>query len=399
MRRISLAEARRAALAAQGFHHPRPTGEPNAGHIRRVIRRLGLLQLDFVNVLVPAHQFVVFSRLGPYDRDHLHKVVYQGRDFIEHWAHEASIVPVECWPLLKYRRDSYQPWSNSPITKLKGKREYLDRVLTQVQNEGPLASSKLPPMAGPKRNPGDWHRSVPRWALEYHFGHGHVAVANRLPNFQRLYDLPERVIDEPHFSTQLTRDQAQRALLDVSGRALGVASLHDLADYFRMPAREAAPRIAELVEEGVFQEVAVESWSASGYLHKNSRIPRKVEAASLLSPFDPLVWFRPRAEQLFGFHYRIEIYVPAEKRKWGYYVLPFLLNDKIVGRVDLKADRPNRTLRVLASHEEPNVDRAAYADALAGELRSLANWLMLDHIHVARRGTFAATLSARCKHQ
>jgi hypothetical protein len=251
----------------------------------------------------------------------------------------------------------------------------------------------MPQFEGPKRKPGDWHRSVPRWALEYHFGTGNVAVADRLPNFQRVYDLPERLIDREHRERVIGRAAAQRELLRRAARASGVASLHDLADYFRMSPKEAAPRLAELVEAGDVAEVAVEGWDCQGYLARGTRIPRQVAGVSLLSPFDPLVWFRPRAERLFDFHYRIEIYVPAAKRRWGYYVLPFLLDERIVARVDLKADRKASALLVLASHPELGIDEGSTAEALALELRELADWLGLARIRVSRKGSFARTLA------
>ncbi len=394
---LSLAEARRTAIAAQGFDKPRPVCVPNKGHIRQAIRKLGLLQLDFVNVLVPAHYLVVYSRLGPYERSRLNQVVYQGRDFIEHWAHEASIVPVESWPHLQYRRDDFKPWPNSPIMKLKGRTEYLNKVLDKIRLQGALTANEIPQVAGPNRKPGDWHRSVPRWALEYHFGHGNISVADRLVNFQRVYDLPERIVDEPHLSSQVSRNDAQRSLLEIAARAHGVATLRDLADYFRMPPKDAAPRVSELVETGVLRPVKVERWNEPAYLHRSARIPRKVSGCSLLSPFDPLIWYRPRTERLFGFHYRIEIYVPESKRKWGYYVLPFLLDDRIVARVDLKADRKAGMLLVLAAHSEDGIQSSRVAQALAGELRTLADWLQLERIKVSRKGVFARELASRCQ--
>lgn len=394
---ISLAEARRLTLTAQGFDKDRPECSPNRGHIRQVINRLGLLQLDFVNVLVPAHYLVVYSRLGPYDRDRLNEVVYKGRDFIEHWAHEASIVPTDSWPLLRYRREEYTPWSNSPMMKIRGRKKYLETAIDKVRSDGPLTAHDLPPMKMPSSKPGDWKKSVARSALEYHFGYGDVSVADRLPNFQRVYDLPENVIDEPHFSKTMSRNDAQRELLHRAAKSFGVATVHDLADYYRMTARDASPRIAELVEEGRLRPVAVESWKDPAYIHADARLPRSIECSSLLSPFDPVVWFRPRAERLFDFHYRIEIYVPEKKRKWGYYVLPYLLNDQIVGRVDLKADRKSGTLLVLSAHEEPATDIAEASHALSKELRSLANWLQLDKIKVSRRGPFGKALASECR--
>jgi len=393
MRKISLGQARRIALAAQGFDRPRPAGEVDIRHIRRAIRQMGLLQLDFVNVLVPAHYLVLYSRLGAYERARLNHLVYQKREFTEQWAHEASIVPMEVWPLLEYRRQDYQPWPNSPITKLKGKSKYIAQVLDLIVNNGAVTSQDLPPVPGPKRRPGDWHRSLPRWALECHFGRGEVAVADRLPNFQRVYDLPERLIDAQHLERRVSRDDAQRELLRLAAESYGIATMRDLADYYRMLPREAAPRVAELIEAGDVSQVSVEGWKEPGFLARGSRTPRKLSCSSLLSPFDPMVWFRPRAERLFDFHYRIEIYVPANKRKWGYYVLPYLLDDRIVARVDLKADRKERLLLVLATHKEENIDENRSVERLAEELKSLASWLDLERVKVSRRGPFARKLA------
>lgn len=394
---ISLDQARRIALAAQGFDRPRPQGAVDIRHIRRAIRQMGLLQLDFVNVLVPAHYLVLYSRLGAYERARLHHLVYQRREFIEQWAHEASIVPVERWPLLEYRRREYRPWPNSPITRLKDKSKYLRQALEVINNSGAITAQDLPPLPGPKRRPGDWHRSLPRWALECHFGSGEVAVADRLPNFQRVYDLPERLIDAHHLDKRVSRNDAQRELLRLAAESCGIATLRDLADYYRMSPREAAPRVAELVEAGDVCQVAVEGWKEPGLLAKGARTPRKLTCSSLLSPFDPLVWFRPRAQRLFDFHYRIEIYVPANKRRWGYYVLPYLLDDRIVARVDLKADRKAGELLVLATHKEENIAEDHSVEQLAVELKSLGSWLDLERVRVSRRGPFARKLADRIK--
>jgi uncharacterized protein YcaQ len=281
--------------------------------------------------------------------------------------------------------------------KLKGKSNYLSEVYEIIKKRAPLTCQDLPAFEGPERRPGDWHRSVPRWALEYHFGQGKVAVADRMSNFQRIYDLPERLIDDAHRKRSMTREEAQRELLRRAARAFGIGTLDDLADYYRMTPREAAPRIDELVDEGILREVGVEGWSKPAYLASSARIPRSIRCASLLSPFDPVVWYRPRCERLFDFHYRIEIYVPARKRKWGYYVLPFLLNESIVARVDLKANRKDKTLQVLASHPEAGIDEARVASSLSDELRHVAKWLGLERIKVTRRGTFGRALADQVK--
>jgi uncharacterized protein YcaQ len=357
------------------------------------MQALQVLQLDFVNVLVPAHYLVLWSRLGAYDRQRFDRFVYDKGNYIEQWAHEASIVPSDAWPLLAHRRAAHVPSKHNPLHKLRNRKAYLETVLDQVRRDGALTAADLPPLPGPKRKPGDWHRSIPRWALEHHFARGDLAVSRRLRNFQRVYDLPERVIPRQQIAAAHDRESADREMLRRASLALGVATRRDLADYFRMPPGDAAARIEELVEEGALACVEVENWEEPGYLSPSARSPRSIEGASLLSPFDPVVWYRPRAERLFDFHYRIEIYVPAAKRKWGYYVLPFLLDDRIVARVDLKADRRNRTLLVLSAHAEADIDEQRAAEELARELAALADWLGLGDIKVGRRGNFARKLS------
>jgi uncharacterized protein YcaQ len=345
-------------------------------------------------VLLPAHYLVLFSRLGPYPRSRMNELVYQGREFIEHWAHEACIVPVELWPLLEYRRQEFKPWSNSPIMKLPNHKQYLALAIEQVRSQGPITANHLPPVPRPAGKPGDWKRSVPRWALEYHFGNGDVSVTDRLPNFQRRYDLSEKIVDEPHFSTSVSKTEAQRELLYRAAGAFGVATLKDLADYYRMSTREAAPLVADLVSANKLCEVNVESWNDKAFMRPDVRLPRSISARALLSPFDPVVWFRPRALRLFDFHYRIEIYVPAARRKYGYYVLPFRLGDQIVARVDLKADRKNSNMLVLAVHEENLVERTICLEALALELQALQQWLCLDAVTVTRHNAASRQLAA-----
>lgn len=392
-RQLSAAEARRIAVAAQGLDK---AGNPRAvdvRHIRRAIQTIGLLQLDFVNVLIPAHYLVVYSRLGAYDPACFQRAVYGRGEFTEQWAHEASIVPTAAWPLLAYRRRTHKPWSSSPLLKIRNKTKYLQEILEIIKEKGAITSQDLAPVAGPRRKPGDWHRSVPRSALEHHFGVGKLAVKERRANFQRVYDLPHRVIGERHRLRKVDDDDARRELLRTAATACGIATGRDLADYYRMSTRDAQPRILELVDEGTLCEVQVEGWAECAYLAAGARVPRRVERATLLSPFDPLVWFRPRAERLFDFHYRIEIYVPEHKRRWGYYVLPFLMGDRLAARVDLKADRKASRLLVRAAHLEAGAEEAATAAALARELRQLADWLGLERTSVGRRGGFARPLS------
>jgi uncharacterized protein YcaQ len=392
---LSLSDARRLALAAQGFDRPRPR-RVTVRHLADAIRRLGLLQLDFVNVLVPAHYQVLFSRLGPYRRALLRDAVYVRGAFTEQWAHEASIVPMDAWPLLRHRRETHRPRPWGFDRFLADNPAYVRRVVAAVRRRGALTAADLPAPAGVSRRiRGDaWVGTVPRATLEALFGRGTLAVADRRPNFARVYDLAERVIPAEHHGRLLHREEAQRELLRRAARAQGVATAADLADYFRLSPREARPRIAELVEERALEEVRVEGWREPAYLAAGSGAPRAVSAAALLSPFDPVIWHRPRAARLFDFDYRLEIYTPAPRRRWGYYVLPFLLGDRIVARVDLKADRTEGRLLVAAAYRERHADREHVARALAAELRTVAAWLDLESVVVEPRGDLARTLAA-----
>ncbi|HWB98690.1 MAG TPA: crosslink repair DNA glycosylase YcaQ family protein, partial [Bryobacteraceae bacterium] len=346
-------------------------------HLRETIRRLGLLQIDCVNVVCAAHYMVPFSRLGPYDRGAFDKLIYQSGEFAEHWAHEISIIPAETWPLLRYRRetDRVRPWGFAKV--LEERSEYAAWVLEEVKRRGPLAADDLPAPDGVERRiPGAWIGSVPRGVLEAHFLRGALAAAGRRADFSRLYDLTERLIPTQHRGRHVAYDEAWRTLLLQAARSHGVGTAKDLADYFRMPVSAARPHLRELVEMGKLHEVQVESWREIAYLDLKADAPRSMDAAALLSPFDPLIWCRPRVERLFGFAYRVEIFVPPEKRKYGVYVLPFLYGEKLAARVDLKADRANGRLRVLGTWFEGRRTADAAA-ALSAELRGLAEWLGL----------------------
>ena len=389
---LSAAEARRIALNAQGYGPDRPNLSEGDEAFGDVINNLGLLQLDFVNVLVPAHYLVMYSRLGAFDRGRFERFVYDSGQFTEQWAHEASIVPADAWPLLEHRRKAWTPWKRHPVLKLDDKDRYLEEVLKTVREQGGLTASDLPPVPAPRGRPGDWQRSIPRWALEWHFSQGGVTVANRLPNFQRVYDLPERVIPDEHLCCEHPPEEAQQELLRRAARAFGVGTATDLADYYRMRPADARTRIDELVEAGELTPVEVEGWKDPAFMAPSADCPAEITGASLLSPFDPVVWFRPRAERMFDFHYRIEIYVPASKRRWGYYVLPFRLGDRIVARVDLKADRKACRLLVQKLHLEDGANIAETAGPLARELEALAIWLGLDRTIVRPRSQFAKAL-------
>jgi uncharacterized protein YcaQ len=392
---LSLVEARRLALAAQGFDRPRPSGRIDIRHLRHTIRQLGLLQIDYVNVLVPAQYQVPFSRLGPYEKSHLDELIYRRREFIEQWAHEASIVPVESWPLLAHRRETHRVRPYGFEKFLDQYPEYVAWILDEVRTRGALCADDIPDRDGiPQRIVGSWHASVARAVLEAHFARGALAVADRRADFARTYDLAERLIPQVHHGREIGREESQRELLRLAARAYGVATADDLADYYRMPVLQARPRLAELVEAGALRELRVEGWRQPAYLHPDARLPGRVDAATLLSPFDPLIWYRARAERLFDFEYRIEIFVPESKRRWGYYVLPFLLGDRLVARVDLKAERKERRLIVMAAHIEAHARTGRIAESLAGELATMAEWLGLESVQVERRGDLARALSA-----
>ena len=373
---LSLIEARRIALAAQGFAKPR-SPRATVRHLRNTIRRLGLVQIDCVNVVCAAHYMVPFSRLGPYDRAAFEHLVYRTGQFAEHWAHEISIVPVETWPLLRYRRetDRVRPWGFSKV--LEQHADYACWVLDEVRRRGPIAADELPaPDGATARVPGAWIGTVQRGVLEAHFLRGALAAAGRRTDFSRLYDLAERLIPDGHRTRHVEYNHGRRALLLEAARAHGVGTAKDLADYFRMPVSDAKPRLRELVESGELLETNVEGWREVAYLHPDAEPQRRIEAVTLLSPFDPLIWCRPRVERLFGFEYRVEIFVPPERRRYGFYVLPFLLGENLAARVDLKADRAKGRLNVVGKWYEGRRTKSV-ADALSAELRTLADWLNL----------------------
>jgi uncharacterized protein len=393
--RLSLAQARRIALAAQGFADPRPEREPDGWALRRVIDRVGLIQIDSVNVLSRAHYLPLFARLGPYSVDLLDRASWRApRRLFEYWGHEASLIPVALQPMLRWRMDraAHEAWGGMRRVQ-RDRPDLIARVLEEVRDRGPIAASEVVEEDVPARTGPWWDWSDVKRAFEWLFWSGQITSARRR-GFERLYDLPERVLPPAVIATPTPSvEDAQRELVRVAARSCGVGSEKDLRDYFRLPVAETKERIAELVEEGSLLPVAVEGWSVPGYLHRDARIPRSVSARALVGPFDSLVWERSRAERLFGFRYRIEIYVPKPKRVHGYYVLPFLLGDRLVARVDLKADRADGVLRVQAAHAEPHAPPET-ATELRAELESMAGWLGLSGVDVAPRGDFAEPLAA-----
>lgn len=390
---LSISEARRIALAAQGFDRPRPRGRVTASRVHETVQRLGLLQFDSVNVLAQAHHQVLFSRLGPYPLTHLDRLIAGGK-LTEHWAHEASILPVEVWPLLRHRMEVHRPRPYGFDAFLRQHAGYVEWVLQQVRERGPLSADELPEPEGvARRLDHTWFRTVPRMVLEALFGQGILAVRGRRWNMARVYDLAERVVPEQHLHLRMERSAAQRELLRRAARSHGIGTAADLADYYRMPVTEARRHLEALAEAGELRRVRVEGWREPAFLHPEARVPTTVTARALLSPFDPVVWYRPRAERLFDFDYRIEIYTPAAKRRWGYYVLPFLLGERLAARVDLKADRMGERLLVMSAHLEVGADAGETAAALAEELHTMAEWLRLDSVEVVRRSGFGRTMA------
>jgi len=391
---LSTALARRVALAAQGFGGPRAKSAPGRRHIARVVSRTALLQIDSVSAVVRAHYMPVYSRLGPYPFSLLDEAARPGarRLFFEYWAHEASLLPLETWPLLRWRmeRAARGEGMYGGLARFGRERSaFIEDIFREIEVRGPLAASD---MDGHKGSGGWWGWSDAKAAFEWLFWAGRITTAFRR-GFERVYDLPGRALPRAILDLPVPAPaDAQRELLRISARAHGIATAACLRDYFRLPAAEAAARIAELVEEGELIPVGVEGWARQAYLHRDARLPRRVEARALLAPFDPLVFERDRTEKLFGFRYRIEIYTPAGKRRYGYYVLPFLLGDRIVARVDLKADRPAGVLRVHAAYAEPGAP-AGTAAALLAELAQMRDWLGLDRIEVAPAGDLGPTLA------
>jgi uncharacterized protein YcaQ len=385
---MSNATARRIALAAQGFTDPMPAGRVDARHLRRGLGRVGVLQIDSVNVLVRSHELPLFARLGPYPRPLLTDLVERRRELFEYWGHMASFVPVRYHPLLRWRMERARGHAFRAVVRMRKERPgYVEAVLAEVAERGPITAAQLSD-PGTKAGPW-WGWAYGKSVLEWLFYSGEVSSAGRGRNFERIYDVTERVVPKAVLALPTpTVEDAHRALLLDSARWHGIGTARDIADYFRIGVTEARPRLAELVESGDLHPVRVEGWKQPAYLHAEARVPRGVRARALLSPFDSLVWERDRTERLFGMRYRIELYTPAAKRVHGYYVMPFLLGDELVGRVDLKADRKNGTLLLLGAHLEPpyaNTERVPeIASELEAELRSMADWLGLEHVTPSR---------------
>ncbi|CAN5732120.1 crosslink repair DNA glycosylase YcaQ family protein [soil metagenome] len=398
MTRLTPAQARRVAVAAQGFAEPAPRGVVNRAHLRRLISRIQVLQLDSVSVAVRAHYAPIFSRLGPYDRDVLDRAAWSHsakapRLLVEYWAHEAALMAVEDWPLLRWRMRQYSQgrWGTEIVAK---NPQLIDDVLAAVAELGPSTAGQIEAHleSEPRGRKGPWwDRSDTKWVAEALFASGALTTATRV-GFARHYDLAERVLPPDVLAREVDDDDAVRELTLRAVGALGVATEADIRDYFRLAAGQVKPALARLAADGELEPVEVAGWTAPAYLRTGQTVPRSDRGTALLCPFDPLIFFRPRVERLFAFHYRIEIYTPAPKRQFGYYVWPFLLDGELVGRVDIKAERARDALHVVGAFTEDGRDPARVAGPLARELATMAQWLGLGEVTVGERGDLVGEL-------
>jgi uncharacterized protein YcaQ len=395
---LRLTEARRIALQAQGFNDPRPTGRIDRRHFRRVMDRIGLAQIDSVNVLTRSHEMPFFARLGAYPRPALSEWLWGSGEVFEYWGHEASLLPVDLHPLLRWRMAEEHAWGG--VQSFRESHPGLgEAVLEAVLDNGPITLGELEHLGDAiKRQPAApgamWNWTPAKKAVEWFFWNGQVSALRNPQTFERHYAAPASVVPAAVLAEPTPEsDDAMKRLLLRAARSHGVGTAKDLADYHRLPIVTARRLVAELAADGALRRVEVEGWKHPAFLHPEAELPRWVRAAALLSPFDSLVWERDRVERLFGFRYRIEIYVPAAQRVYGYYVLPFLHDGALVARVDLKADRQAGVLRVQGSFTEPTFDGDKDLPALAQRLQDLAAFLGLDQVRVEPRGDLATRLA------
>ena len=390
MRKLTVSQARRIALAAQGFSDQRPSGKVDIRHLRRVVDRVGVVQLDSVNVVARAHFLPFFARLGSYPMTLADRIGWGTGEMVEYWAHEAALIPVERWPLFRHRMEKNWHWPSMDrwMTDNPGA---IEQVLNEVTARGPLRPGDLENHSNASRGPW-WDWSDAKLALEALFFTGRLTVAQRV-NFIRHYDLSERVLPPEIVAAEVEEGAARRQLLMHAVRHHGIGTVADFADYYRMKSVTSAPLLAEMARDGVVEEVQVAGWKGPVYMDPGARLPRSIDGLAVLCPFDPVIWFRPRTERLFEFHYRIEIYTPPPKRIFGYYVFPILLDGELVGRVDLKADRQAGVLRVRGSYVEKGQDPIRVAAPLAQEMRTMSSWLGLGDVVVERKGNLAAALA------
>ncbi|WP_225726439.1 MULTISPECIES: winged helix-turn-helix domain-containing protein [unclassified Nocardia] len=399
MRVMSAAAARRTALAAQGFGRRRPAAATRRA-VMDVLGRTQLLQLDSVSAVVRAHYAPVFSRIGAYDRALLDEAAWRDgarrpRKLVEYWAHEAALIPVEDWPLLRWRMARYEHGRWGGVQSVLDRNPSLGKDILEVIAEfGACTAGEVEKhleLDRPRSKGSWWNRSDTKVVIEAMFAYGALSVDKRV-GFARHYDLVERVIPPDILSRKVSEDDAVRELVLRAATAHGIGTEADLRDYYRLHRSQTEPAIADLIDAGELIPVTVEGWDKPAYLRTGAATPRRIEGAALLCPFDPLIFFRPRTERIFDFHYRIEIYTPEPKRVHGYYVFPFLLDGELVGRVDLRAERATGRLLVPGAFAEPGRCTPRTAEALNGALRELADWLELDEIVVGERGDLAALL-------
>ena len=398
MSALTAAQARRVAVAAQGFAESKPRGPVTRAHLRRLISRIQVLQLDSVSVAVRAHYAPVFSRLGAYDRDVLERAAWSHsarspRLLVEYWAHEAALMAVDDWPLLRWRMREYTHgrWGTHIVKKHP---RLADDVVAAVKELGPSTAGQIEAHLGAEqrgRKGPWWDRSDTKWVTEALFAAGVLTTATRV-GFARHYDLTENVLPPEVVARQIDDGEAVRELTLRAASALGVGTEADIRDYFRLAPQQVKPALGKLVADGELERVDIEGWPAPAYLRAGQMVPRLDRGTALLCPFDPLIFFRPRVQRLFDFHYRIEIYVPAAKRQYGYYVWPFLLDGRLVARVDLKAERTRDALHVVGAFAEDGQQRSRVVEALAPELATMASWLGLGDVTVGDRGDLAPAL-------
>ncbi|WP_194824288.1 winged helix-turn-helix domain-containing protein [Nocardia sp. XZ_19_231] len=399
MQRMNAAQARRTALAAQGFGKRKPTN-PKRRAILDVVARTRLLQIDSVSAVVRAHYAPVFSRIGPYDRSLLDGAAWSDsakarRGLVEYWAHEAALIPVADWPLMRWRMAEYRHGRWSGMRKVVERNPTLGKDILDVVTEVGAASAgeieRHLELDKPRPKGTWWNLSDTKMICEQLFAAGELSTARRV-GFTRHYDLTERVVPADVLGREIGEEDAVRELIRRAGRALGIGTEADLRDYYRLARRQSAPAIADLVDAGELVPVDVDGWDAPAYLHPEAATPRRITGTALLCPFDPLIFFRPRTQRVFDFHYRIEIYTPEPKRVHGYYVFPLLVDGKLVGRVDLRAERATGRLLAPAAFAEPGYATAETAQALRGALREMADWLELDEVVIGERGDLAPLL-------
>ncbi|MFI8567155.1 winged helix-turn-helix domain-containing protein [Rhodococcus sp. NPDC078407] len=401
MQDMSAAAARRTALAAQGLASTRSRSRPaSTNAVHAAIDTTGLLQIDSVSVVVRAQYAPVFSRVGVYDRKIVDDAAWtdtarRPRRLVEYWAHEAALLPVEDWPLMRWRMELYRHGRWGGAARILDREPALaDDVLAVIAEHGAASAGEIEKhldVDKPGRKGPWWDRSDVKVVCEQLFAAGVVSVPART-GFVRQYELSERVLPEAVLRRHVDERDAVRLLIEKSSRALGIGTEPDLRDYYRLSRKQSKAAIADLVEDGVLEQVAVRGWTAPAYLHRDARTPRTATAAALLCPFDPMIFFRPRVERIFGFHYRIEIYTPQHKRIHGYYVFPFLLDGQLVARVDLKAVRARSELHVVAAYVEGDRNAHDIAPRLRAVLRDMADWLELEHVVVGDRGDLVASL-------